>query len=62
MGIGIQYNEDGRTPREVPGTCIFDPPLDIADSEPSALKRDKKNPELILQPQPSEDVADPLNW
>lgn len=63
MGIGIIYNQDNATTDEVPGTCIFGSSLESADDQlKGALKRDKKNPELILRPQPSNDPADPLNW
>jgi hypothetical protein len=64
MGIGIIYNQDNATAdEEVPGTCMFGSSLQTVDDQLKAtLKRDKKNSELILRPQPSDDPADPLNW
>ncbi|KAJ9116531.1 hypothetical protein QFC24_006698 [Naganishia onofrii] len=64
MGIGIIYNQDNATAdEEVPGTCVFGSSLQTVDDQLKAtLKRDKKNSELILRPQPSDDPADPLNW
>lgn len=62
MGIGILHVKDSRDPLAVPGTCLLDPPVDPADVDSSNLKRDKKRSELILRPQPSDNVADPLNW
>lgn len=62
MGIGIIYNQDNATADEVPGTCMFGSSLQTADEQLATMKRDRKNPELILRPQPSDDPADPLNW
>lgn len=45
-------------PHAVAGTRLLDPPQQLDLS----LKRDPKNVEIILQPQPSDDPNDPLNW
>lgn len=61
--------EDRRTPKPA-GTVLLDDIIqqmqamqNASDSpELSHLKRDAKNKHIILQPQPSNSVNDPLNW
>jgi hypothetical protein len=61
MGWGIM--DDPRTPHP-PGTVLLDDikqamMISTAGSEFSQLKKDKH---IILQPQPSNSINDPLNW
>lgn len=51
-------NPSSSDPWTVTGTRLFDPPHKVDQS----LKRHPKKPEIILQPQPSDDPNDPLNW
>ncbi len=60
MGIGI-LQPSNASPYEVTGTKLFDPPVNDSTGV-AALKRHPKYPDIILQPQPSEDINDPLNW
>jgi hypothetical protein len=61
--------EDRRTPKPA-GTVLLDDVIQQmqamtnADDSPQLahLKRDAKNKHIILQPQPSDSVNDPLNW
>lgn len=43
---------------DVPGTVFFESATETA----SHLKRHPTRPDIVLQPQPSDDVNDPLNW
>lgn len=52
--FGILDTED----TEVPGTIYFESDAETA----SGLKRHPKRSDVVLQPQPSNDVNDPLNW
>jgi hypothetical protein len=62
MGIGILQPRDGsHTP--VTGTKLFDEVSSLGtDEEAVGLKRHPKHHDIILQPQPSDDPDDPLNW
>ncbi|GAA5859514.1 hypothetical protein JCM8547_006858 [Rhodosporidiobolus lusitaniae] len=45
-----------------PGTHLFDPPTSEETAASSRLKRHPRHADLILRPQPSSSLRDPLNW
>jgi hypothetical protein len=62
MGIGIR-----QPPISIRDTVVGTEQVSQADSslqpeDGKHLKRHPKHPDLILQPQPSDDPNDPLNW
>jgi hypothetical protein len=60
MGIGILEPTTEYNIMAIPGTCLFDT-LEPIDGE-VGLRRHPKHPDVILRPQPSDSMDDPLNW
>ena len=59
MGLGVL---ETNVPGHVPGTVLLDQQAANSGAITNNLKHDKKNPKILLAPQPSEDPNDPLNW
>ncbi|UZJ53797.1 hypothetical protein CBS101457_003117 [Exobasidium rhododendri] len=59
MAIGILDVSTDYDGKAVPGTRLFEP---LQQIDTTHLKRDPKNSEVVLQPQPSDLPEDPLNW
>lgn len=61
MGFGILPDKHLE---HVPGTVLLvdREKLPTIAGDPSKLKHDPKNPDIVLVPQPSDDPNDTLNW